>query len=282
MIILRQNNYSKKKDEDSDEIPKKKRLSDYESEKGIVGGAFIAGGDDALRGYLKGTALGATAGATGGAIKRTIGDRKKYRNKYTYSNFRHSRGHNNPESPFDGVSINDRKDYEKLVRRRNRVHKNLKSKEAKEAAFWGGTAGGPLGMTVSSVASGAIPAYLAVKSGEMAADKADLEGKTDKEIVKSAAWNGLKTGALAGGIKGIVKGASRGIPKISARPHTQSARTAVKALGSGYSSAISGAFGGMAGAATNTKHRLKKRERDYKRDKKKSMKQKESKKDDNT
>lgn len=277
MIILRQNNYSKKKDEDSDESPKKKRLSDYESEKGIVGGAFIAGGDDALRGYLKGTALGATAGATGGAIKRTIQDREKYRKKYTLSDFKRARGHKDNYNFAD--SIKDREDYEKLVRRRNRVHKNLKSKEAKEAAFWGGTAGGPLGMTVSSVASGAIPAYLAVKSGEMAADKADLEGKTDKEIVKSAAWNGLKTGALAGGIKGIVKGASRGIPKISARPHTQSTRTAVKALGSGYSSAILGGLGGMTGAITNTKHRLKKRERDYEREKKR--KEKENK-NDNT
>lgn len=276
MIILRQQFFSRKEDEPEEKKKDRKSLSDYDSNRGILEGAMIAGGDDAFRGLLKGTVGGGILGSGSGAIYRTVKDREKYRKSHPFESFRKHRGHTGdryilkttPSERNDHYK-KDSEDYGKLVRRRNRFHKNLKSEEGKKGGLWGALGGGPAGMIGASIGSGFIPSYVAVKSGEIAADKADSEGKSDKEILKKAAWSGLTTGALAGGIKGIVSGASRATPKLSLRPKTQSTRTLVKALKSGYSSAIIGGLGGMTGATTNTNSRLKKRKKDEKKQKEK-------------
>lgn len=78
------------------------------------------------------------------------------------------------------------------------------------------------------------------------ADKADLEGADDKEIIRRAGKKGRKYGAITGGVIGAGTGLQAGLPGMIVNG----------AVGAGI-----GAVGGRNAARVNTKARLKKRAR---------------------
>ena len=216
MIILRQNEFSKKKKEDSDKKDKKRTnhktsLSEYGSARGYGRSVAISGLKSGVRGGQSGAAVGGLGGAALGSGIDVLKD-----------------------------IATDGKISDKTI-------KNAGKKSVKGAVILGSA--GALG---GDVISGLAPGVISVASGKRAADRADRQGKDDKDIVKSARKAGAKSGAISGAVK-------RAIISVPSAIRSRSLEGVGKSLGEVSVSSALGALGGMSGASKNTKSRLKKR-----------------------
>ena len=106
-------------------------------------------------------------------------------------------------------------------------------------------------MILGAVIPGAVGGY----AGKKAAEKADKEGKSDREIVEAASDRGMKVGAAVGGGLGL----AHTLRSMAVAPKGYVGRNAVYGLGRSAIIAGAGALGGYLGAKKNTKRRLEKR-----------------------